>query len=84
LFSEHAPGARRDLQKGWWPCYCNVFYFISVSVYNTHQVLKGLPQGVGGLAVLFYFICFVCNSFYYYFSLFSHHAPGARWVAPRD
>jgi hypothetical protein len=43
-----------------WPCYFILFYFISfyfifVYSYNTHQVLVVLPQGVGGLAVLFYF-----------------------------
>jgi hypothetical protein len=37
------------------------FYFILVSFYKTHQVLLGLPQGVGGLAC--YFISFI---FYFY------------------
>jgi len=27
--------------------------FIFVYFHNTHQVLLGLPQGVGGLAILF-------------------------------
>ena len=30
-------------------------YFILFNLYNTHQVLVGIPQGVGGLAILFYF-----------------------------
>jgi hypothetical protein len=30
-------------------------YFILVYFYNTHQVLVGHPQGVGGLAILFHF-----------------------------
>jgi hypothetical protein len=30
-----------------------LFLFIFVHFYNTHQVLVGLPQGVGGLAILF-------------------------------
>jgi hypothetical protein len=32
------------------------FYFILVYFYNTHQVLVGLPRGVGGLAILHYII----------------------------
>jgi hypothetical protein len=44
-------------------------------------VLVGLPQGVGGLAILFlfYFILFILL----YFSLFSKHAPGACRAAPK-
>jgi hypothetical protein len=30
------------------------FYFILVYFYNTHEVIVGLPQGIGGLAILFY------------------------------
>jgi len=57
----HAPGARRAAPRGWWPCYFISFYFllfwfILVYFHNTHQVLIGLPQGVGGLAILFLFI----------------------------
>jgi len=37
---------------------CISFYFISIYFYNTYQVLVGLPQGVGGLAILIYFISF--------------------------
>jgi hypothetical protein len=34
-------------------------------MYNTHQVLVGLPQGVGGLVLLFYFIFhFILVHFY--------------------
>jgi hypothetical protein len=40
-----------------------LFYFILVYFYNMHQVLVGLPQGVGGLAILLY-------TFWFYFSLF--------------
>jgi hypothetical protein len=29
-----------------------ILYFISIHLYNTHQVLVGLPQGVGDLANL--------------------------------
>ena len=78
LFSQHAPGARRAPPRGWWPCsfilfVCALlFHFILVSFHNnTHQVLVGIPQGVAGLAILFYF------------SLFSYHAPGTRRAAPR-
>jgi hypothetical protein len=34
-----------------------LFYFILVFVYKMHQVLVGLPQGVGGLTVLFVLFC---------------------------
>jgi hypothetical protein len=44
--------------RGWWPCYFILFYFILICFYNTHQVLGGLLQGVGGLASLFYFVVF--------------------------
>jgi hypothetical protein len=33
-----------------------LFYFILFYFYNMHQVLVGLPRGVGGLAILIYFI----------------------------
>jgi hypothetical protein len=62
LFLQHAPGARQAAPRGWWSCsfiflFCFVvFYFILVYLYNTHQVLVGLPQGVSGLAILFYCI----------------------------
>jgi hypothetical protein len=39
---------RRDIR--------NDINLMLVYFYNTHQVLVGLPQGVGGLAILFYFI----------------------------
>jgi hypothetical protein len=59
LFLQHAPGARRAPSRGWWPCYFILFIFILFHVYNTNQVLVGLPQGVGGLPILFYlFISF--------------------------
>jgi hypothetical protein len=35
-----------------------LFYIILVYSHNTHQVLVGLPQGIGGLAILFYFVLF--------------------------
>jgi hypothetical protein len=50
-----------------------LFYFILVHFYNTHQVLVGLPQGVGGLAI--YFIPFI---------LLLLHAPRACRAFPRD
>jgi hypothetical protein len=43
--------------------YLILVYFILFYFYNTHQVLVGLPQGVGGVAILHYLILF-------YFSLF--------------
>jgi hypothetical protein len=52
LFSQGAPGARRALVV-------SPFCFILVYFYNKHQVLVGLPQGVGGLVLLFYFVCFI-------------------------
>jgi hypothetical protein len=44
-----------------------------VYFYNTHQMLAGLPQLDGGLAILFYFILFYFILFFIlvYFSLFS-------------
>jgi hypothetical protein len=42
-----------------------------VYFHNAHQALVGLPQGAGGLAILF---CFI---------LFLQHAPGACWAPPR-
>jgi hypothetical protein len=58
LFLQHARGARKGLPKGlmalFFCFYLFVFisfYFILVNFYNTHQVLVGLPQGVGGLAI---------------------------------
>jgi hypothetical protein len=54
LFSYYAPSAHRAPPTGWWPWYFIFVYF--VYVHNTHQVLVGLPQAVGGLAILFYFI----------------------------
>jgi hypothetical protein len=57
LFLLHAPGARRAPPRGWWPCYFILFCtVIFVYFYNTHQVLVGLPQGDGGLAISFHFI----------------------------
>jgi hypothetical protein len=47
LFLQNAQGARKATPRGWWP------YLILVDFYNTHQVLGGLPQVVGGLAILF-------------------------------
>jgi hypothetical protein len=35
-----------------------LFYFSLVHFYNTHQVLVRLPQGVGGLAILFYYMIY--------------------------
>jgi hypothetical protein len=35
-------------------------------VYNTHQVLVGLPQGDGGLVLLFYLFCFHSTLVYFY------------------
>ena len=35
---------------------CISIYFNSVDFYNTHQVLVGLPQGVGALAFSFSFL----------------------------
>jgi hypothetical protein len=63
LFLPHILGARRAPTSGWWPCSftCFVlflFHFIVVYFYNTHHVLVALPQGVGGLAILFYSILF--------------------------
>jgi hypothetical protein len=39
--------------RGWWPCYFIYLLFILFHVYNTNQVLVRLPQGVGGLPILF-------------------------------
>jgi hypothetical protein len=44
--------------RGWWPCYFILFQLILFHVslfnfHNAHQVLVGLPQGAGGLAILF-------------------------------
>jgi hypothetical protein len=33
-------------------------YFVLVYFYHTHHVLAGHPQGVGGHAILSYFICY--------------------------
>jgi len=42
-----------------------LFYFVLVYMYNTHQGLVGLPHGVGGLVLLFYFIFhFILVHFY--------------------
>jgi hypothetical protein len=54
LFLWHAPGARSAAPRAWWPCYFNLIYIILVNFHNMHHVLVGLPQGVGGLAILFY------------------------------
>jgi hypothetical protein len=61
-YFHNALGARRAPLRGWWPRYFILFisflfilyYFILVYFHNTRQVLEGLPQGVGGLAILFY------------------------------
>jgi hypothetical protein len=58
-----------------------LFYFVLFLFYfyNTHQVLiLGPPQGIGGLAILFYFILF-----YFILVYFNYHAPGARRALPR-
>jgi hypothetical protein len=55
LFLQHAPGARTVPPRAGLVALLShfiSFYFIWV-FYNTHQVLVELPQGVGGLAILF-------------------------------
>jgi hypothetical protein len=54
-----------------------LFYFMTYFIilaysHNTHQVLVGLPQEVGGLAMLFYIILVYLL----------YHAPGARRPPP--
>ena len=56
LVLQYAPGARMAAPRGRWPSYFSLVYFRLVYLYNMHQVLIRLPQGVGGLAILFYFI----------------------------
>ena len=59
----HNTGAHRAPPRGWWPRYF-IFYFDFILVYfhNAHQVLAGLPQGVGDLAVFFYLILVYCHN----------------------
>jgi hypothetical protein len=47
-------------------CQTVYFIFILVCLYNTHQVLVGLPQGIDGLATLFVFISFYFISDYFH------------------
>jgi hypothetical protein len=36
--------------------------FFKAYFYNTHQVLVGLPQGVGGIAIVLYFVLYYFNN----------------------
>jgi hypothetical protein len=51
LFFLRAPGARRAAQGV--GSHSILFYLILVCLYIMHQVLVGLSQGFGGLAILF-------------------------------
>jgi hypothetical protein len=54
-----------------------LFCFILVYFHNAHQVLAGLPQGVGGLAGLFVFI------FYYFILVHCHNTHHVRAGLPQ-
>jgi hypothetical protein len=50
-------------------------YFVLVYFDDMHQLLVELPQGVGGLAILFVFI---------FISLYAYHEPAPRRAPPRS
>jgi hypothetical protein len=72
----------RAAPRGWWSCYFILSHFILVYFHHTHQVHVGLPQGDGGLVLLFVYL-YLCLFCFVHFSLFLWHASGARRAAPR-